>query len=211
MKSLNVSVFILLLLLQAAGCRTNQEPTSPTVSKDNSFFPLKTGNKWVYSHYYAGDSAYVWPNISMIWEVKGSKTFGDKTFYLVEETSYENNGKVSSVDTTYYCLKNDSLFCIPDHYPSVDSDADSRIEFRGCFSSDTEKFLVVPYGSGNLMGHLVNKNDSQATFHYFLDPISDYLYDPPSWTTTFEKGIGMTEIIVPWTQHGNKLVRYELK
>lgn len=201
-------VFILLLLFSIAGCHSSQEPNAPsTVSKDNSFFPLKTGNKWFYSSNFADDSAYVLPNISMVWEVKGSKTFGDKTFYLVEETDYDYKGDVSFVDTNYYSVKSDSLFCIEDPQPS----GDSYIQFRGCFSSGSEKFIVIPYSNGNLAGRLVNKTDSLVTFNYYREPWPGSPTDLPSWRTTFEKGIGMTATVVTWSQHGNKLVRYELK
>lgn len=95
MKKYYTAVIITFFIL--ISCETSYEP----LSIDESFFPLKIGNKWYYN-----TSGLNTDPILNIHEVKALKEINNKSYYLVTNTHLKYNLK----DTVYYRLDKSVLF-----------------------------------------------------------------------------------------------------
>lgn len=108
-KSIYYNAIIFLLLLGiGAGCQTNS--SDPTLD-DGAYFPLQTGDYWIYQvtqENYAGSSSAKKSVYQLQQKIGNSYTQNGQLFYLLEESvkrSEQAGWQLSSIRTVYKNLK----------------------------------------------------------------------------------------------------------
>lgn len=194
-------LILLFTILQFSGCQSSTEPNGLN-NNTNSFFPMEVGNKWYYNTYYS-DSYFDTSRYNRTLEIKNKIYLENKIFYLFEDTYYNKDLSIKSIDTTYYAIKNDSLFQIGRGRPLVRE----SIDFQGLFSEKPYgDFVRRKHADGDYMGYVYEFSDTTFTFYYYRDEWMD-----SGWMMTFQKNIGYIESQSASIVIGDRLVRYFLK
>lgn len=91
MKNLIKSVLCVILL---AAC--NQEPTTPTTTKQSDFFPLQVGNWWEYSVDTADAKGNFISAYKEQWEIVGDSVVNGKKYFIHQSKSENSVGTLQS-------------------------------------------------------------------------------------------------------------------
>lgn len=188
MKQLTIAALLLLLLQACQKDKANQTPESATASE--YFFPMKTGNYWVYK---VTDTNTPTPTVTYdTLRVIGDTSINGSVFYQLKTSSMQMipNGAFVGASAGYIVYSDGNRFPL-------------SINVNDTLSADTTDAATLyrVYRSGNLDTTIVVPSGSYQTVETVLDAY--YLQGPPPPPHTnprpvlsyFAKNIGLVKCV----------------
>jgi len=166
---------------------------------DNSYFPLKVGNKWYYNSF-TSFQQYDSTNINLTSEVIGKKQLFGKTYFSIKSTYFDENGSIIYLDTSYYSCSNDTLY----EYMSDDN--------NNFYESIYAIFILE---KGDKYNNYMRSTEYVITVIEKDKDLITLFYDAPQYKDeeqeiTFKRGLGIYKIYVLNSGNETRLIRAEL-
>ncbi|HLP49466.1 MAG TPA: hypothetical protein VK154_01140 [Chitinophagales bacterium] len=203
MKQLTIAALLLLLLQACQKDKANPTPESATASE--YFFPMKTGNYWVYK---ITDSNYATPTVTYdTLRVIGDTSINGTTFYQLKTSNMQMipNGSFVGESSGYIVYSDGKRFplsLVANDTISLDSSA-APYYFRVYKSGSLDTAIAVPSGSFQAAESILN-------FYYLQGPPPPPNTNPRPILSYFAKNVGLVKCVT-WYASGPGSIVSELE